>query len=229
MRRRAAGAFQWATGIDDDGMITRALLREVRGTGISLLARRQRRPIVMVLGMRCSGTYLCSHVLSALGLDMTDNMRLLVTTDRATTTRSGHWERWGNHRVPRPHLAVLQPRVFQPLQRLRVTGRVVGGSARTARDHRFLEGQMGNGYFGFKDPGTFRLMPMCHQIINELKLAPESSSAQSAAAAKSMEVQLAMAQSAMAAARQFGSPAINALAIDERTPIAYPRLGGLEG
>jgi hypothetical protein len=88
---------------------------------------------------------------------------------------------------------------------------------------------MGNGYFGFKDPRTFRLMPMCHQIINELKLAPESSSAQSAAAAKSMEVQLAMAQSAMAAARQFGSPAINALAIDERTPIAYPRLGGLEG
>jgi hypothetical protein len=94
---------------------------------------------VMVLGMRCSGTYLCSHVLSALGLDVTDNMRLLITTDRVPdNTRSGHWERWGNHRVPRPHLAVLQPRVFQPLQRLRVTGRVVGGSARTARDHRFL-------------------------------------------------------------------------------------------
>jgi hypothetical protein len=33
-----------------------------------------RRPIVMVLGMHRSGTSLCSHVLSALGLDMTDHV-----------------------------------------------------------------------------------------------------------------------------------------------------------
>src|SRR5205807_10075996 len=37
----------------------------------------------------------------------------------------------------------------------------------------FLERRMGSGYFGFKDPRTVRLMPMWHQIINELKLAPK--------------------------------------------------------
>ena len=36
--------------------------------------RGSRRPIVMVLGMHRSGTSLCSHVLSALGLDMTDHV-----------------------------------------------------------------------------------------------------------------------------------------------------------
>jgi hypothetical protein len=57
----------------DDGMAAPAALREVQGTGISLFATPPRRPIVMVLGMHRSGTSLCSHVLSALGLDMTDN------------------------------------------------------------------------------------------------------------------------------------------------------------
>jgi hypothetical protein len=29
------------------------------------------------------------------------------------------------------------------------------------------------GYFGFKDPRTVRLMPVWHQLFNELKLAPK--------------------------------------------------------
>jgi hypothetical protein len=37
----------------------------------------------------------------------------------------------------------------------------------------FLERRMGNAYFGFKDPRTVRLMPMWHQIINELRLTPK--------------------------------------------------------
>jgi hypothetical protein len=37
----------------------------------------------------------------------------------------------------------------------------------------FLESRMGDGYFGFKDPRTVRLMPVWHQIFNELKLAPK--------------------------------------------------------
>jgi hypothetical protein len=52
----------------NDGMAAPApILREVPRTATP------RRPIVMVLGMHRSGTSLCSHVLSALGLDMTDN------------------------------------------------------------------------------------------------------------------------------------------------------------
>jgi hypothetical protein len=36
----------------------------------------------------------------------------------------------------------------------------------------FLEQRMGEGYFGLKDPRTVRLMPVWHQVFNELKLAP---------------------------------------------------------
>jgi hypothetical protein len=37
----------------------------------------------------------------------------------------------------------------------------------------FLEQRMGDGYFGFKDPRTVRLMPVWHQIFNELRLSPK--------------------------------------------------------
>src|SRR6516162_8682446 len=48
----------------------------------------QRRPIVLVLGMHRSGTSLCSHILSALGVDMADEVGVNLGNDR------GHWERW---------------------------------------------------------------------------------------------------------------------------------------
>src|SRR6516162_4401524 len=48
----------------------------------------QRRPIVIVLGMHRSGTSLCSHILSALGVDMADDVGVDVGNDK------GHWERW---------------------------------------------------------------------------------------------------------------------------------------
>ncbi|MGH7093403.1 MAG: hypothetical protein ACREFB_07715 [Stellaceae bacterium] len=46
------------------------------------------RPIVVVLGMHRSGTSLCSHILSALGIDMAD----VVSPDKGND--HGHWERW---------------------------------------------------------------------------------------------------------------------------------------
>ena len=47
-------------------------LRRDRITAISSAV--ERRPIVLVLGMHRSGTSLCSHILSALGLDMADTI-----------------------------------------------------------------------------------------------------------------------------------------------------------
>ena len=47
-------------------------LRRDRITAISSAV--QRRPIVLVLGMHRSGTSLCSHILSALGVDMSDDI-----------------------------------------------------------------------------------------------------------------------------------------------------------
>src|SRR5207253_7561406 len=80
----------------NDGMAAPAsVLREAPRMAVpTLLSAAPRRPIVMVLGMHRSGTSLCSHVLSALGLDMADNIaapgRDKVTNDNPL----GHWERW---------------------------------------------------------------------------------------------------------------------------------------
>src|SRR5437879_1951116 len=60
-----------------------------RRSGIvtTLPQRRYRRPIVVVLGMHRSGTSLCSHVLSALGVDMADAI------GAQESNAKGHWER----------------------------------------------------------------------------------------------------------------------------------------
>jgi hypothetical protein len=141
--------------------------RRDRITAISTTA--QRRPIVLVLGMHRSGTSLCSHLLSALGIDMVDEIRADSWNVR------GHWERWEivefHDRILRlfnrdywgrfhdfalPVAWWADPRVVE------IRREIVG----------FLEQRMGDAHFGFKDPRTVRLMPMWHQIFNELKLAP---------------------------------------------------------
>src|SRR5258708_8029018 len=53
----------------------------------NLLGPRHRRPIVLVLGMHRSGTSLCAHALSALGIDMSDDIRAQPSNPK------GHWER----------------------------------------------------------------------------------------------------------------------------------------
>jgi hypothetical protein len=130
----------------------------------------RRRPIVVVLGMHRSGTSLCAHILSAMGIDMADAIREHDSNAR------GHWERWEivefHDRILRlfnrdyygpfhdfslPAAWWADPRVFA------IKREIVG----------FLERRMGDGYFGFKDPRTVRLMPVWHQIFNDLKLAPK--------------------------------------------------------
>ena len=130
----------------------------------------QRRPIVLVLGMHRSGTSLCSHILSAIGVDMAD------VTSPAPANPRGHWERWeivefhdrilglfnrdylGRfHDFPLPVAWWADPRVAQ-IRRKMIA---------------FLAARMGEGCFGFKDPRTVRLLPVWHQIFTELKLAPK--------------------------------------------------------
>jgi hypothetical protein len=136
----------------------------------------QRRPIVLVLGMHRSGTSLCSHILSALGVDMADNIAGPRNASVTPDNLRGHWERWeivefhdrilglfnrdylGRfHDFALPVAWWADPRVAQ------IRHQIVA----------FLESRMGDGYFGFKDPRTLRLMPVWHQIFNELKLAPK--------------------------------------------------------
>jgi hypothetical protein len=49
---------------------------------------------VLVLGMHRSGTSLCSHVLSALGVDMTDKVAGPGSQTLSSDNARGHWERW---------------------------------------------------------------------------------------------------------------------------------------
>ncbi len=130
----------------------------------------QRRRIVVVLGMHRSGTSLCAHILSAMGIDMADDIGATRGNDK------GHWERWEIvefhdrvlelfnrgyfgpfHDFPLPVAWWADPRVRQ------IKGEIVA----------FLKQRMGEGDFGFKDPRAVRLMPLWHQIFNDLNLVPK--------------------------------------------------------
>jgi hypothetical protein len=144
------------------------LSRRDRITAIS--GAVQPRPIVLVLGMHRSGTSLCSHILSALGVDMADDIGVDVGNEM------GHWERW--------EIAEFHDRIFSLFNRdywgpfhdfiLPVAWWADPRVAHIRREiAAFLKKRMGDAYFGFKDPRTVRLMPVWHQIFNELKLAPK--------------------------------------------------------
>ena len=130
----------------------------------------QRRPVVLVLGMHRSGTSLCSHILSALGIDMSDDIDVNPSNGR------GHWER---REIVEFHDRILRlfNRDFSGRFHDFVLPVAWWADPRVAQIKReivaFLKQRMGDGYFGFKDPRTVRLMPMWHQILNELKLAPK--------------------------------------------------------
>src|SRR5215831_14473761 len=134
-----------------------------------------RRPIVVVLGMHRSGTSLCSHILSALGVDMADKIPGPGAASPTPDNPRGHWERW---EIVEFHDRILKLFNRDYLGRFHDFALPVAWWAdpRVAQIRRelaaFLEGRMGDGLFGFKDPRTLRLMPVWHQIFNELKLAP---------------------------------------------------------
>jgi hypothetical protein len=150
------------------------LPRRDRITAISSAV--QRRPIVLVLGMHRSGTSLCSHILSALGIDMADKIPGPGATSPAPSNPRGHWERW---EIVEFHDRILSLFNRDYLGRFHDFALPVAWWAdpRVAQIRReivgFLEKRMGDGYFGFKDPRTVRLMPLWHQIFSELKLAPK--------------------------------------------------------
>src|SRR5438477_9195803 len=128
------------------------------------------RPIVMVLGMHRSGTSLCSHVLSALGVDMTDDL------DANATNQKGHWERSEIVAFHDRVLHLLNQRFYGPLHDFALPAAwwVQPEVVQVRREiTAFLKRRIGEAPFGFKDPRTTRLMPMWYQILSELQLAPK--------------------------------------------------------
>ena len=138
---------------------------------LDLAADAHKRPIMVVLGMPRSGTSLCSHVLSVLGTDMTDPI------ERQPANAHRHWERMElrafhdqildvfgraynspTHDLPLPIAWWADPQVQAIRQEIVAFLR-----------RRIPEG----GLFGFKDPRAARLLPVWHQVFEELKLAPK--------------------------------------------------------
>jgi hypothetical protein len=151
-------------------------IEPLRGDKITAISSAvHRRPIVLVVGMHRSGTSLCSHILSALGVDMADTIPGPGATSPRTENPRGHWERW--------EIVEFHDRILRLFNRdyfgrfhdfaLPVAWWADPSVVQIRREIvAFLEKRMGNGYFGFKDPRTVRLMPVWHQILNELKLVP---------------------------------------------------------
>src|SRR5713226_6216337 len=118
------------------------------GAVMPMPQRRQRRPIVIVLGMHRSGTSLCSHVLSALGVDMADAIDIHQSNEK------GHWER--------REIVDLNDRILEHFNRSFYTlhhdfGLPVAWWAdpQVSKVRReivaFLAARMGDAPFGFKD------------------------------------------------------------------------------
>ena len=163
----------------NDGMATSTSLvfepsRRARLAPVSSAA--QCRPIILVLGMHRSGTSLCSHVLSMLGVDMTDKILGPGATSPVPDNPRGHWERWEIVEFHDRILGFFKRGYFTPFHDfpLPVAWWADPRVAETRREMiDFLDGRMGKACFGFKDPRTARLMPVWHQILKELNLAPK--------------------------------------------------------
>jgi hypothetical protein len=122
--------------------------------------------LTIVLGMHRSGTSLCSHVLSLLGLDMADE------ASPHESNPKGHWERW--------EIVQLHDRVFQlfgqdyydPRHALPLpAGWWADPRVRRIRDEitQWLAARMQTSRrFGVKDPRISRLLPMWREILFDL-------------------------------------------------------------
>ncbi|MEA2737036.1 MAG: hypothetical protein QOH05_343, partial [Acetobacteraceae bacterium] len=131
---------------------------------------KRRLPIVVVLGMHRSGTSLCAHILSMLGLDMADGV--LPKSDAP----KGHWERLeivNTHDrilqfLDRDYYSPLHAHAFPP-------GWWAEPPVRVARNElaAWLRQRIGDSpRFGFKDPRTCRMMPMWKEIFSDVGLEP---------------------------------------------------------
>jgi hypothetical protein len=130
----------------------------------------RRRPFVIVVGMHRSGTSLCSHVLSALGVDMADEI------GAAPSNPKGHWERQEIVEFHNRILGLFDRSCDSPLHDLPLPP-AWWVDPRVARFRRemaiHLEERMTGGLLGFKDPRAARLLPVWCDIFSQLNVAPK--------------------------------------------------------
>ena len=159
-------------GMNDNLMTTHPLTRGAFAAPrvATISSAGQRRPIALVLGMHRSGTSLCSHILSAMGIDMADDIYARPSNPK------GHWERLEIMEFHERILRLFNRDFFSPLHDFPLPA-AWWADPRVCQIRReivaFLASRMGDGYFGFKEPRTVRLMPLWQQIFSDLELAPK--------------------------------------------------------
>ncbi|MDB5403395.1 MAG: hypothetical protein QOD93_328 [Acetobacteraceae bacterium] len=128
------------------------------------------RPVVVVLGMHRSGTSMCAHILSMLGLDMADDPQ------RRPDALKGLWER---EEIVNAHDRILQLLGRDYASPLHAHALAPGWWAepavRAVRNELigWLRHRIGDSpRFGFKDPRTCRALPMWREIFTDLGLEP---------------------------------------------------------
>jgi Methyltransferase domain len=152
-----------------------ALLNEVPRSGPVRRIGGQRRPIAVVLGAQHSGASLCSQMLGVLGVDMV-NVNPEPETPCADhgLANGGSEQQLGslhdrilalfNRAASGPFYDLALPVAWWADPRVAPIRRDITG---------FLKNRMGEGYFGFADSRTVRLLALWQQIFGELKLAPK--------------------------------------------------------
>lgn len=132
------------------------------------------RPVVIVLGMHRSGTSLCSHILSALGVEMTGGP---VDRELSPSNAKGHWERAELRELHDRALEYFNRGYYNSCHDLPLPASWwADPGIRPIRDQMlaFLREKMPDRtLFGFKDPRTARLLPLWRHIFCELGLAPK--------------------------------------------------------
>ena len=154
----------------DEQLTMQTAVTTTRTTAVAVADQVSPRPIVAVLGMHRSGTSLCAHVLSCLGIDMADE--LLVNSGNT----KGHWERLELVALHDRMLALCNRAYFTSLHDLALPEAWwADPQIQTVKREilGFLQRRIGSMPFGFKDPRTARLLPVWNQIFRELNLAPK--------------------------------------------------------
>jgi hypothetical protein len=105
-----------------------------------------------------------------MGIDMADEISAHASNAR------GHWERWEIVEFHDRILAQFNRAYFGPFHDFSLPVAWWADPRASAIKREiiaFLEKTMDRSDFGFKDPRTIRLMPLWHQIFNELNLEPK--------------------------------------------------------
>ena len=135
-----------------------------------------RRPIALVVGPEYNGISVSAYALSLLGVAMTDSNLSSTVASAQTSFRQADWQRQAVRQLHQRVLSLFGRDDSGPLRHFALPVAWWADPRVVAIRHElseFLEDQLADGFFGFADPATMRLLPIWQQVFAELKLLPK--------------------------------------------------------